>query len=67
MSKYILNGMVTISVYTEVEANSKEEAINIALQRDIVKSEWGSPWQKEESWVNDEYDGEVTNIEVEDE
>lgn len=58
-----LNGLVTVSVYTEVEAETLEEAIEIAQQRDIEKYHWGNNGQKKEVWVNDEYDGEVQEIE----
>lgn len=33
--KFIVSGVVTISMYTEVEADSKEDAIDIAESRDV--------------------------------
>ena len=62
MKKYNLSGNVTISLYTTIEANSLEEAIEIAEDRDIEKYEWGIEKQKNEVWVAEEYDGDPNNI-----
>lgn len=63
MKTFDLVGKVTISVYTSVKANSLEEAIKIAKDRDIEKDNWSDKCQHEEVWVNDDYDGEVEQIE----
>ena len=63
MEKFKLTGMVTISVYTEVEADALEEAIKIAQERSIEKYAWSDKKQLESVWVNDDYDGEVFSIE----
>lgn len=62
MKTFKLSGTVTIGIYTEVEAESLEEAIKIAQDRCIEKSHWGDKFQAESVWVNEEYDGEPQNI-----
>jgi diphthamide biosynthesis methyltransferase len=62
MRKFKLAGMVTVSVYTEVEADTLEQAIEIAKQRDIEKYQWSDTEQSSDAWVNEEYDGEVHSI-----
>ena len=54
--------MVTVSVYTEVEADTLEQAIEIAKQRDIEKYQWSDTEQSSDAWVNEDYDGEVHSI-----
>jgi len=63
MEKYNLSAIITVSVYTVVEANSLEEALKIAEGRDIERGEWNNKNQKNVVWVNDELDGEVEDIE----
>ena len=62
MKTFKLSGAVTISVGTEVDAETLEEAIKIAEGRIIERYEWGRNGQEREVWVNGEYDGEVYNI-----
>lgn len=62
MKKFNLSGTVTVSVFTVVEANSLEEAIEIAQERHIEAAEYNSKDQAETVWVNEEYDGEVQKI-----
>lgn len=62
MSKFNLSAKVTISIYTEVEAETLEEAIKIAEEREIEKYEWGDEDQVLRCWINDEYDGEPFEI-----
>ena len=64
MKKYCLNALVTISIYTEVEANSLEEAIEIAEQREIeaCNNDIFSDNQIKRVWVADDYDGSPFNI-----
>ena len=63
MAKFNLSGTVTISIYTEVEADNLEQAIEIAEGRHIEESRWGDTHQKTQAWIADEYDGEPMNIE----
>ena len=63
MKKFNLIGTVTISIYTEVEAENLEQAKKIAESRDIEASIWGDKTQKQDVWIADEYDGEPMNIE----
>lgn len=62
MKTFKLTGIVTISVYTEVEAETLEEAIEIAEERGIERSEHNPEQQVKEAWVSEEYDGEVVEI-----
>lgn len=57
MKKFKLSGVVTISIYTEVEADSIEEAIEIAENRTIEANNWGDKSQASDVWVSDEFDG----------
>ena len=63
MKTYKLQGKVTISVFTEIEASTLKEAEEIAEDFDVVKNEWGQESLKKEHWVSDEYDGEVYDVE----
>lgn len=62
MAKFKLAGMVTVSVYTEVEAETLEQAIEIAKTRDIERYSWSDKDQSSDAWVNEYYDGEVHSI-----
>lgn len=62
MKTFNLSAEVTISLYTQVEANSLEEAIEIAEGRSIEAGRWKDETQRKEVWVSDEYDGEAQNI-----
>lgn len=50
MKKFNLTEQVTISVYTEVEANTLEEAISIAEERTIEAYRFGDDTQSEEAF-----------------
>jgi hypothetical protein len=65
MTIYNLNAMITVSTYTEVEANSAEEAIEIAQNRYCEFS--GSGYEASECWIIDDVDGVPINITVENE
>ena len=60
---YTLNGVVTVSAYTKVEADTLEEAIEIAKDR---AAEWHqhTPYEETvfEEWIVSEIDGEVMKI-----
>lgn len=57
-----LSAMVTISIYTEVEADTIEEAVAEAEGRSIESYHWGADYAKKEFWIADDYDGEPTDI-----
>lgn len=59
MNRYDLIGKAEVVVTTSVYADSLEEAIEIAKQRDMECSDWESENQDEEVWVSDLI---VTNI-----
>lgn len=62
MKTYQLSASVTVSAYTEVEANSLEEAIEIAKGRSVLIGDERSGVFVDEMWAIDEADGEPTNI-----
>ena len=61
--EYNLSGKVTISVSTRVEANSLDEAIEIAEGREIESYQWGQEELDKIVWISSEFDGEVFDIE----
>lgn len=63
MTKFRLQGKVTINVFTEIEADTLEEAKNIAADYSVIQSEWGQEHLITENWISGEYDGEVFDIE----
>lgn len=63
MKVFNLTAKVTISLHTEVEAETLEEAIKIAEDRHIEKYQYGDEDQSKECWVSSEYDGEPYEIE----
>lgn len=62
--KFRLSGQVTVSAYTTVEAESRAEAMEIAKDRNIVLGGVGRGASKEESWIVDEIDGEISGISI---
>lgn len=62
MKTYQLSASVTVSAYTEVEANSLEEAIKIAERRSVSIGDERSGVFADEVWTIDEADGEPQNI-----
>jgi len=57
MNKFILTAKVTISVYTEVEAETLEEAMRIAEDRDLMPVIHSGGETAEDTWMCDELDG----------
>jgi hypothetical protein len=62
MPKFKLSSHVTVSAYTEVEADTLEEAIKISERRDVVLGGPGSGAYPDESWIIDDADGAPTDI-----
>jgi len=62
MKKFYLSSAVTVSAYTEVEANSLEEAISISEDREVVIGGIGSGTEPSENWVIDDADCSPVNI-----
>ncbi len=60
--KFNLYGEITVSAYTTVIADSLEQAIEIATQRDAVIGGICSGADPCMEWVVEEMDGEVTKI-----
>lgn len=61
---FVLHAEVTVSCWTEVEADTLEEAVEISKERtvDISRSHGGH--EATEQWIIDEGDGEPKNITV---
>ena len=62
MAKFALYGSVTVSAYTEVEAETLEEAIKISQDRYAYIGGVGSGAEPEEVWVVDYIDGDVVDV-----
>ena len=62
MPVFRLGALVTVSAYTEVEAETLEDAIAEAAGREIVLGSLHNGSDKSEQWVIDAADGEPTNI-----
>ena len=64
MPMFTLHGSVTVSAYTRVEADTIEEALEIARERsEFVEMEFnGSGADPEETWLIDSIDGQVVDI-----
>lgn len=62
--KYRLTSHVTVSAYTEVEADSEEEAIAQSKEREVVIGGRGSGTSPSEQWVIEDADGYPKNIKV---
>ena len=62
MSKFKLSCSVTVSAYTEIEAATEEEAIEIGRRREVVIGGPGSGEDPEESWIVEDADGLPCNI-----
>lgn len=63
MKNFKLTARVTISVYTEVEAETLEEAIKIAEDRDLMPIVHSGGEKAEDTWMCDELDGVAEDIE----
>ena len=62
MPKFNLSAEVTVSTYTTIEAETLEEAIKIAEDRDIVIGGNCSGESEDYSWIVEEIDGEPEKI-----
>lgn len=63
MKKFNFTGTVKITVYTEVEAETLEEAMKIAEERadEIDKAHWKDV-RVTDMWLCDDFDGMVQDI-----
>ena len=62
MKKFALTAEIAISLYTEVEAETLEEAIEIAEERDLMAIVGTGGETKSDTWMADELDGMPENI-----
>lgn len=60
--KFALTAEMTISLYTEVQAETLEEAIEIAKERELMTVVSTGGDTKYDSWMSDELDGMPENI-----
>lgn len=65
MKTFSLSCKVTVSAYTEVQANTLEEAIEIAGRRDVQIGGIASGNDPDESWIIEEADGAPDEITAE--
>lgn len=65
MPKFKLGCHVTVSAYTEVEADTLEQAIEQADGREVVIGGLGSGTDPQEQWVIEDADGVPFDIHVE--
>jgi len=61
MATFELTCVVTVSAYTVVEADTLEDALEIAKDRDVVLGGFGGEDENEE-WIIGDADGEPENI-----
>lgn len=62
MPKFGLEAKVTISIYTTVEADTLEEAIQLAEDREIENYSFHERGQSDRCWVSDDFDGMPVGI-----
>ncbi len=62
MAVFKLGCSVTVSAYTEVEADTLEEAQRQAANRDVVIGGLHSGYHPQEHWIIDEADGSPEGI-----
>ncbi len=62
MKIYKLGCKVTVSAYTEIEADTLESALKQAANREVVLGGVGSGSSPDESWIIDDADGEPSEI-----
>jgi len=62
MKVFNLVSKVTVSAYTEVEAKTLDDAINIAKQRQTAIGGVGTGALPDETWIVDDIDGEPYEI-----
>jgi len=59
MNKYMVTGLITISVHTIVEAEDAEQAKEVALGREPGSVHPSSACAQYDEWVAEDLDGEV--------
>lgn len=57
MKTFTISANVTISTYTKVEADTLEEAIKMASERDFMEIPYNNYHTEDEFWMVDEIDG----------
>ena len=64
VAKFKLRSRVTVSAYTEVEADTAQEATAAARDREVELGGPNSGARADESWIIEEADGEAMEIQV---
>ena len=62
MKQFLISAKVVVSVYTRVEAETLEEAIEIAQERELMGIAQTGCDTEEDTWLCDELDGMPENI-----
>jgi len=62
MKEFLISAKVTVSVYTKVEAETLEEAIEIANDRTPMSIIANGGDNEDENWMLDEIDGEPFDL-----
>lgn len=66
MPIFKLSATVTVSAYTTIEADTQEEALKIAEDREVVIGGYGTGMSEDENWIIDDADGMAENIHIAD-
>lgn len=64
--KYTVRGLMTVSCWTEVEANSEDEALEIASGREAASLCWNPFSGRVDECFHFENDGEPQKLEIDD-
>ena len=64
MPTFKFSAVIGVSAYTTVEADTEEEALEIAERREPVIGGRTSGFSDDEHWIVEEADGTPTNIEL---
>jgi hypothetical protein len=62
MKTFKLNCHVTVSAYTEVQAETLDDAMKIAATRDVVIGGTGTGNEPDEAWIIEDADGAPVDV-----
>jgi hypothetical protein len=52
MKKYELHGVIMVEVFTQVEANTLNEAVELSRKRRVENYDWADEIQSNHSWIS---------------
>lgn len=64
MPIFKISGIITISCYTDVEADTEEEALQIAEDREMMELPFNNAYGSDEYWITDSLDGRPREIHI---